>query len=239
MSTGPRPQGPRKKGPQKKSNVKVPSVGGSSGASDNKRLLMIGGGAALILIAAVAAYFVLAGGGSSASADAPKLLEAAGCTVQVVPQVKRVQPTYHEILTPNGTSKRWNTDPPTNGPHYQTPLIWGAYTDPVNLAQLVHNLEHGGVYILYGKDVPASTVDQLRTFYDKHTNATILAPLPRLGDKIALGAWTTKSGDQPEVGFGRLVKCTKFDDEAFTAFFSAYQGKGPERFPVSSLQPGS
>jgi Protein of unknown function (DUF3105) len=238
MSTGPRPQGPRKKGPQKKSNVKVPSVssgGGSGSGSDNKRLLAIGGGAALILVAAVAAYFVFAGG-SSASSDAPKMLEAAGCTVQAV---KSLPSNDHSVLKPTGTSKKWNTDPPTSGPHYAVPLIWGAYTDPVNLGQLVHNLEHGGIYILYGNGVPASTVDKLRTFYDKHKEATILAPLPRLGNKVALGAWTSNSASQPNNGIARLVKCTNFDAKAFAAFFSAYQGKGPERFPMSSLLPGS
>jgi len=153
--------------------------------------------------------------------------------------VKSLPSNDHTVLTPSGTSKKWNTDPPTSGPHYAVPLVWGAYTDPVNLAQLVHNLEHGGIYMLYGNKVPASTVDQLRTFYDKHTEATILAPLPRLGNKIALGAWTTNSANSPNNGVARLVKCTNFDDKAFTAFFSAYQGKGPERFPMSSLLPGS
>ena len=237
MSTGPRPQGPRKKGPQKKSNVKVPSVGtaGGTGSGDNRRLLGIAGAAALVLIAIVAAYFVFAGG-SSASADAPKLLETAGCTVQAV---KSLPSNDHSILVASGTSKKWNTNPPTSGPHYAVQLVWGAYTDPVNLAQLVHNLEHGGIYILYGKDVPASTVDELRAFYDKHTEATVMAPLPRLGNKIALGAWTTNSANQPNNGTARLVKCTNFDEKAFSAFFAAYQGKGPERFPMSSLLPGS
>ena len=113
----------------------------------------------------MAAYFVFAGG-SSASADAPKQLEAAGCTVQAV---KSLPSNDHSVLKPTGTSKKWNTDPPTSGPHYAVPLIWGAYTDPVNLGQIVHNLEHGGIYILYGKDVPPATVAKLRTFYDKHT----------------------------------------------------------------------
>jgi len=235
MSTGPRPQGPRKKGPQKKSTVKVPSAGGGAGSGDNRRLVAIGGAAVLILVAIVAAYFVFAGG-SSASADAPKLLETAGCTVQAV---KSLPSNDHSVLVATGTSKKWNTNPPTSGPHYAVPLVWGAYTDPVNLAQLVHNLEHGGIYMLYGKDVPSSTVDELRTFYDKHTEATVLAPLPRLGNKIALGAWTTNNANQPNNGIARLVKCTSFDEKAYSAFFAAYQGKGPERFPMSSLLPGS
>ena len=101
----------------------------------------------------------------------------------------------------------------------------------------MHNLEHGGIYILYGNKVPHATVDELRTFYDKHLNGTILAPLPRLGNKVALGAWTTNSASQPNNGIARLVKCTTFNEKAYAAFFSAYQGKGPERFPLSTCSP--
>ncbi len=50
------------------------------------------------------------------STDAIKQLEAAGCTVQ---KVAALPSGDHSVLTPGGTSKKWNTDPPTNGPHYQ------------------------------------------------------------------------------------------------------------------------
>src|SRR5262249_37706183 len=160
-----------------------------------RRLLMIGGAALLVVIVAVAGYFAFASGGSGASSDAVPLLEASGCTVQ---SVKSLKSNDHSILVASGTSKKWNTDPPTSGPHYPVPVVWGAYTAPVNLAQLVHNLEHGGIYVLYGKDVPQSTIDELRGFYDKHRDGTVLAPLPRLGNKIALGAWTTNRADEPD-----------------------------------------
>ena len=74
----------------------------------------------------------------------------------------------------------------------RSPALWGAYTTPLYPAQFVHNLEHGGIYIQYGKDVPAGDVDQLKAFYDAHQNGTLLAPLPSLGSKIALGVWTTR-----------------------------------------------
>jgi hypothetical protein len=34
------------------------------------------------------------------------------------------------------------------------------------------------------------------------------------------------------------MKCTKFDDNAFSAFFDEFQFKGPERFPPDTLLPG-
>ena len=50
-------------------------------------------------------------------------------------------------------------------------VIWGAFEEPLELARVVHNLEHGGI-IFYGEDVPDATVAELRAFY----NATSVAP---------------------------------------------------------------
>ena len=46
-------------------------------------------------------------------------------------------------------------------------------------------------------------------------------------NKVALTAWT------------HHALCPRFDEAAFKAFRDAYRGKGPERFPVSSLMPGT
>jgi hypothetical protein len=201
---------------------------------------MIGGAAAIVVVASILGYVLFGGGGSAdggaSSADAAKQLEAAGCTVQAVTALPS---NDHSVLTPEGTSAKWNTSPPTSGPHYQTPAIWGSFNEPLLQAQVVHNLEHGGIFIQYGKDVPQATVDQLKTFYDAHQSGTLLAPLDSLGSKIAVGAWTTKSETKPDDGTAYLAKCTGFDEAAYAAFFKANQFRGPERFPMSSLLPGS
>jgi hypothetical protein len=234
MSTGPQKKGPQPKGPQKKSGgVKVPSS--SSGGGSPRRTLIAMGIAGLIVVAAAIGYALLGTGGGSSS-DAVAKLEAAGCTVQKVAALKSGD---HSVLTPDGTSSKWNTDPPTSGPHYSQWAIIGAYSAPLNQAQLVHNLEHGNIFIQYGKDVPQSTVDELKTFYDQHLNGTLLSPLPRLGSKIAMGVWTTSSPSSPNTGTAYLAKCTSFDEDAYAAFFKAYQFQGPERFPANTQAPGT
>jgi len=227
------PPQPRSQGPQKKASVKVPG----SGDGGNRRLLVILGAAGIVIVAAIIVFVLVSGGGGGGASgtDAVKQLEAAGCTVQTI---KALPAGDHSVLTPSGTSKKWNTDPPTSGPHYQTPAIWGAYTTPLYKAQVVHNLEHGGIFIQYGNKVPQATIDQLRTFYDSHLNATILSPLPELGSKIAMGVWTTPA-NAPNSGTAYLAKCTSFDDAAYAAFFKAFQFKGPERFAPSTLTPGT
>jgi hypothetical protein len=208
----------------------MPAAGGRS--LPKPLLLGAAGLAALIVVAAI---FAFRGGGGS-SGDAPALLKAAGCSFQTVQSLKAGD---HSVLTPQGTSEKWNTSPPTNGPHYQVPAIWGSYTDPLFPAQVVHNLEHGGIFIQYGPAVPKATVAQLQAFYNDHQNGTLLAPLPSLGAKIALGAWVTANASTPDVGVAHLAKCTRFDEKAFAAFFDNYQFQGPERFPASTLTPGT
>jgi hypothetical protein len=213
--------------PRQHGKPKPPSLG-----NDRRRLLVlaVGGIAALAAVAVVLA-FTLGGGGSG---DARAALEAAGCTLSATPAL----PGKHTVTTPTGTSDEWKTIPPTSGPHYAVPVVYGAYDEPVNQAQLVHNLEHGAIAVQYGNDVPAATVQQLKTFVQTHTRGTVLAPYPALGDRIALGAWVTKSPSSPADGTAYLAKCTRFDETAFSAFFDAYQFQGPERFPADTLLPG-
>jgi hypothetical protein len=127
---------------------------------------------------------------------------------------------------PDGTPIQWKTFPPTSGNHYATPAVWNLYEEPVEQARVVHNLEHGGVAIQYGSEVPQETASAVRDFYLDDPNGILLAPLPRLRDKIALTAWT------------QIATCDGFDESAFKAFIDAFRAKGPERIPLSEMGPG-
>jgi hypothetical protein len=217
-----------------KPRVKAPKQrAGSTNESDSRRkALTIGAavaGVALGFVVVAVLLGVMGGGGPDEDALAADM-EAAGCTFQSVPALEGA----HSIRSPDGTSGKWNTDPPTNGPHYGIAAIFGIYEDELEIARVVHNLEHGGIFILYGDEVPDETVDELRGFYDSHKTGTIMAPLNRLGDQFALGAWVV-DGD---VDNGFLAKCTTFDEGAVSSFFDALQFRGPERFDPQDLQPG-
>lgn len=201
---------------------------------DNRTTLVAAAGAGVVVLAGVVAWILLGGGGGAGAADARAALEAAGCTLQTAPAV----PGVHSVASAEGTSDQWNTDPPTSGPHFGTPVIWGSYTTPVNPAQLVHNLEHGGVFIQFGDKVPDATIAVLQAFYRNHERGTVLAQYPKLGSQIALGAWVTTSASNPEDGTGYVARCSAFDEPAFSAFFDAFQFSGPERFPADTLLPG-
>jgi hypothetical protein len=157
------------------------------------------------------------------SADAASVAEtmrSAGCTYQTAASEGRDH-------VRDGTRVRYKTSPPTSGDHYAVPVVWGAYDSPFEQARAVHNLEHGGIVIQYGDDVPEETVNELRDFYQDDPNGLLLAPLPSLNDQIALTAWT------------QLAKCKTFNEGAFEEFRDEFRAKGPEPRRVSDLAPGT
>ena len=220
-----------------KPRVHAPKRGPVDPATKRQRLILYALAASgIVALAAVGVLIAATGSGGGGGTDEARVrgaAEAAGCTFVSKPAL----PASHSITSPDGVAK-WNTDPPTTGPHYEVPAVFGSYSEPLQPARLVHNLEHGGVFIQYGKDVPEATVRQLQAFYADHDRGTLLSPLPRLGKQIALGAWVTPSEDKPDEGKGYLMKCTRFDEAAFVAFLEEFQYKGPERFPADSLLPG-
>jgi hypothetical protein len=197
----------------------------------DRRMLYVAGGVGALLLVVIAVVALV---GFSGSKDARAALTAAGCTLKESPGVSR-----GHTNDPALRSKKWNSFPPTSGEHYVTPAVYGYYDEPVELARILHGLEHGGVFMLYGPKAPADTKDRLREIYDRDPRGLVVAPLPELGEKIALGAWTGDSIGDNDFGTGHLATCTKVDEEAVDAFLDAYRGRGPERAPLDALQPGS
>ena len=113
-------------------------------------------------------------------------------------------------------------------------------SDPVDETGLVHNLEHGGVVVQYGADVPDATVQEIARWYQEQStqNGLVVAPIwPTIeasppadaGKKIYLTAWT------------HLMTCPNFDKAAFDNFVDDYRGPSgdaPEKFPLDALTPG-
>ena len=193
--------------------------------------------AGAIVAALAGGAFLLLRGDEDTSDDPAMVMRAAGCTYRTF----KALPAGVHLNDPDARPKQWNSFPPTSGPHHGQPVIWGEYEDAVSVAQAVHNLEHGGIVIWYGSDVPATAIDELRRFYRDDPNAMLLSPLPQLKGKIVLSAWNAPpptSGGQAEEGKGILAECIAVDRVAFAAFRDAYRYEGPEAIPPESLQPG-
>lgn len=206
---------------------------GPADPARTKRLLYLIAGSGILALLVVVGIIVFAGGGGGK--DEKTVLAENGCTLTTYPGLAG---THVTSLT---AKVKWNSTPPTSGPHYVQPAVWGSYDEPVAEIQAVHNLEHGGIVIQYGKDVPQAEVEKIRGWYEGSPNALLVAPLDSLGSKIALSAWTAPGnvGTTTDNGNGYLAKCDAFSEKAFDTFVDEHRGKGPERYPVDQLTPGS
>jgi Protein of unknown function (DUF3105) len=197
-----------------------------------RTLVVVAAVAALALVGAAGAFFLLRDDSSPTDPVAATMREA-GCTFETF---TALAPGVH-ISDPEARPEEWNSFPPTSGPHHGQWVIWGQYDEEVPLASAVHNLEHGGIVIYHGPDVPQEEVDRLIEFYRDEPAAMLVAPLEELEDRIALTAWYVPELNEP--GQGILAECTRFDEGAFESFRDAYQFMGPERFQPADLVPGT
>jgi hypothetical protein len=196
----------------------------------NRRVALGAAAVGLVAVGVVAAVALAGFGGGK---DASAALASAGCTLESFPGVSRAH-----TRNPTARPEAWTSFPPTSGPHYVTPAVYGFYDEPVELARILHGLEHGGVYMLYGSKAPADTPERLREIYDRDPRGFVVAPLPELGKTIALGAWTSENSGSDDVGTGHLAKCTQVDKKAFEAFIDEFRGRGPEGASLDQLLPG-
>jgi hypothetical protein len=194
---------------------------------------------------------VLLAGGKNAQSGNPSsvaaTMRAAGCTFAT----SKAAPSAEHISSFD-QSVTYSTYPPVSGRHYFQPAIWGNYTQEVDPRQAVHNEEHGGIDIWVGPDVSAAERTKISDFYDQSPDAILVTPIENTAkgvkypkhappdSKIYLTAWTAEIKNSNIVkGTNVIAACPRFNEKAFAAFRDELRGKGPERFPVSSLTPGT
>ena len=124
---------------------------------------------------------------------------------------------------------RYNSTPPTSGPHYGSLTEWGIYDEPLPYELVLHNMEDGGVVVYYqcGDGCP-DLVAQLTEIVDRAVTAgqrVVMMPNDPtadarsgrklhedMGARIALTAW------------GRIDTFDDFDADRVRSFISRYQG---------------
>ena len=215
-----------------------------------QRVILYGLAASGLVGLAVVLIVIFAGGGSGQAGNPQSVaaaVRAAGCTLATSKAAPSNQHTssFDQSIT-------YSTFPPTSGRHYYIAAIWGNYTQVVDPRQAVHNMEHGGIDIWVGPKVSAAERQQISDFYDESPNAMLVTPIedtakgvkyPKhapAGSKVFLTAWTVEIKNGNILGGTNVVAaCPRFSEKAFTAFRDEFRGKGPERFPVSTLTPGT
>jgi hypothetical protein len=104
--------------------------------------------------------------------------------------------------------------PPVGGIHNPVWQNCGIYDAPIANENGVHTLEHGAVWITYRPDLPAASVEQLRSLV-RGRPYTLLSPYPELPAAVVASAW------------GLQVQVDDAGDTRLERFVSSY-AQGPQ-----------
>ena len=185
-------------------------------ATVRRNAILIGGIAVAVII--VAAIFVLAGRRDSGqTANLPGThfddpTTASGGLYQHIPDTQPINYDHY---------------PPNHGNHYDTPRPWGAYDSPVPDGYFVHNMEHGGVVVLYNCQTPCP---DLQTQMKNLPN--MLPKEPRFGEvKVIVSPYTRSDHLISLVAWDWEQDLDSYDFDTIKAFYQAHVDKGPEQIP--------
>jgi len=112
--------------------------------------------------------------------------------------------------------------PPTSGPH-ASPLSWGVYDTEVRDDQVIHNMEHGGVFVSYQPNLPKDKIEKLTSllaepFSDPSFQPKKIVLAPRAANKspIELSSWR------------RSEALVSYDQKKIEDYITRNLGKSPE-----------
>ena len=136
---------------------------------------------------------------------------------------------------PTGTKvTNYNSNPPNSGDHWGAPAKNGIYDNALPDEELVHNLEHGYIWISYRPAAQASESSpsadlkpgisvedkkSLEELVNKDDWKMVLAPRDTNDSVIALASW------------GRVLKMDSLNLDKVKGFIRVYRGRGPEKTP--------
>lgn len=133
------------------------------------------------------------------------------------PDYSQALPILGREHVAEGTTVTYNSNPPTSGPHYPVPAAVRFYDQELRDEQLVHNLEHGQVWISYKPGLSVEIINSLKGL----AGGSVIVTLRSKNDTdIALAAWGRL--DKFNVGAGGL------DKRRIKDFIARYQNNGPE-----------
>lgn len=126
-------------------------------------------------------------------------------------------------ITKEASLPEYTSNPPSSGPHYGQTTRSGFRDELISDQNIIHNLEHGDVWITYHPRVSDMVKESLKQFAGAKV---IITPREANDTDIAIVAWgrldtfNIESGDLPE--------------QRIKDFIKRYANKGPERVPGAS-----
>ena len=112
----------------------------------------------------------------------------------------------------------YNSNPPTSGPH-AGPAPWGFSPTEIPEENVVHNLEHGGIWISY-KNLDSESVALLEDIARRNSKSVIVSPREDNDANVAVASW------------GRLMKLDAVDEVRIKEFIQKNKNRSPERLAI-------
>ncbi|MEX2013853.1 MAG: DUF3105 domain-containing protein [Parcubacteria group bacterium] len=119
----------------------------------------------------------------------------------------------------------YNSNPPSSGWHYVSPARGGFYNEMLPDEQVIHNLEHGDIWIAYHPGTSEEIRDMLESFAGQYV---VVSPRTGNGGDISLVAWGRVDTFSAEDGI--------VDEGRIRDFIKRYDNRGPEK--VRGIQTG-
>lgn len=117
----------------------------------------------------------------------------------------------------------YNSNPPTSGRHWPEPAPRGVHQEAKADEQMVHNLEHGEIWISYKPGIPDEAKRELEKI-TKDFSKVVLTPREKNETDVALAAWG-------RLDTFNLVEGGRLDAARVKDFITRYRNLGPELVP--------
>lgn len=181
-----------------------------------------------VVLALVAGVLVIAGAIAVPlllGDDAPKADEAADPPVTEVAADLDAVEVYDDLpRTHVDGDVDYEQSPPVGGPHHPAWLDCGVYDEPVREENVVHDLEHGTVWITYRPDsVEFADIEALTEVLPDNG---ILSPYPDQEAPVVITVW------------GRQLELAGADDPRIDLFISEFGGGVTAPEPFASCHGG-
>lgn len=119
----------------------------------------------------------------------------------------------------------YNSNPPSGGWHYGLTARKKFYNTPVADGYIIHNMEHGDVWIAYHPRISEEAKSALKKFAFAKI---IITPREANDTDIALVVWERVDKFNLDGG--------PFPEDRIRDFIKRYRNKGPEKIPAGALE---
>ncbi|HLV35802.1 MAG TPA: DUF3105 domain-containing protein [Spirillospora sp.] len=140
--------------------------------------------------------------------------------VSTVPDNSVTYPSLGQTHIPEGSPRpTYNSNPPTSGDHYANWVPTRVYSEVVPDELMVHNLEHGHIWLSYRDADDTEAIETLTQIQSQSPNWIVVTYRPENDDRIAVASW------------GRLLTLDEPDEAQILAFVARYRNQAPESIP--------